>query len=375
MRASSYLFGAVAAVSVPYTAADLAVDCKITTFPITVTANNFNLTGDYDPNNATSIDSFVNQALSTGVVGSGGEVTTSASLSISAQYCAPNGSKNLNKIQVLVHGNTCDRTIWDALGQSSLQQENYSYQRYFASRGYATLAIDMPGHGKSTFPDPNTIVQMPLEAAIINAITASLRSKRNPIGITFSKIAFVGHSYGSITGVAAARLTPGFADALIMTGWSAYLPLPSPLLELQMHSAALLFDRFKTLPLGYLTASNKTGHKNIFFGGSFDPQIPETSFLLQSVMTCGEGGSLVTGLQPATVYNGKVLVITGSDDVLFCNPMNGACTDQLSGSTILLPNATSFNTQVIPNTGHNFMLHKSNIDSFNQIKQFIDGEL
>ncbi|KAI5455615.1 Alpha/Beta hydrolase protein [Mariannaea sp. PMI_226] len=375
MHASLHLFLAITAASASFAAADFAVDCKITTFPITVSSNNSDLTGDYDPNNATSIDAFVNQALNTGAVGNGGDVATKASLSISAQYCTPAGSRNLQNIQVLVHGNTCDRTIWDALGQSSLQKENYSYQRYFASRGYATLAIDMPGHGQSTFPDPNTIVQMPLEAAVINAITTSLRSKKNPLGVAFSKIAFVGHSYGSVTGVAAARLTPGFADALIMTGWSAYLPLPSPLLQLQMHSAALLFDRFKKLPLGYLTASNKTGHENIFFGGSFDPRIPETSFRLQSVMTCGEGGSIVTGLQPAPIYNGKVLVITGNDDILFCNAANGACVDQLSSSTALLPNATSFNTHVIPNTGHNFMLHNSKTDSFNQIQLFLDTNL
>ncbi|UKZ79322.1 hypothetical protein TrVFT333_007072 [Trichoderma virens FT-333] len=354
-------------------AAQEAVDCKIVEFPVSVTASNEVFGSSFDPESVSSIDQFLSQGLSTGAVDVVGEASTTANFSISAQYCAPAGATHPESlpIQLLAHGNTCDRTVWDALSNSDLQASGYSYQRFFASQGYATLAIDLPGHGKSTLPDPNTIVQMAIEAAVIDAIAASLRSTSNPLGVSFSKVVFTGHSYGSITGVAAARFVPDFVDAIVLTGWSAFVPLPSPLLQLQMQPAALLFDRFKGYPLGYITASNETGHEESFYGGAYDHTIPKISFDTQDVMTCGEGGSLGVGLQPATGFTGKVFAITGSEDILFCNPKNGACADQLANSSFLFPNATSFQSQVIDNTGHDFMLHFSSTETFAKIQQFL----
>ncbi|KAM6477923.1 alpha/beta-hydrolase [Trichoderma sp. SZMC 28011] len=358
-------------------AAQEAVECKIVEFPVSVTANNEDFGNTIDPKSVSSIDQFLSQGLSTGAVGVVGQVSTSANFSISAQYCAPAGATHpeTRPIQLLAHGNTCDRTIWDALGKPDLQASGYSYQRFFASQGYATLAIDLPGHGSSTIPDPNTIVQLPIEAAVIDAIAASLRSINNPLEISFPKVVFTGHSYGSITGVAAARFVPTFADAVVLTGWSAFVPLPSPMLALQMQPAALLFDRFKGYPLGYITASNKTGHEEIFYAGAYDPTIPKMSFDTQDVMTCGEGGSLGEGLQPATGFTGKVFAITGSEDFMFCNPKNGDCAEQLTNSSALFPNAISFQTQVIDNTGHDFMLHTSSTETFAKIQNFLENNV
>lgn len=373
MKEKMRRFLAIAAFLVSTSAAQDAAQCRIVEFSVSATASNLDFGNSFDPDNATSINQFVTQAMNTGAVGAVGEVSTSASFSISAQYCAPSNAAHPEAlpIQILIHGNTCDRTVWDALSEPDLQASGYSYQRYFASQGYATLAVDLPGHGKSTIPDPNTIVQMPIEAAVIESIVASLRSKSNPLGIAFPKVVFTGHSYGSITGVAAARLSPNFVNAMILTGWSAFVPLPSPLLLLQMQPAALLFDRFKGYPLGYITASNETGHEEIFYGGDYDATIPKMSFDGQDVMTCGEGGTLAEGLQPATGFTGNVFAITGSEDVLFCNPNNGACIDQLAKSSSLFPDAASFQSQVIDNTGHDFMLHNSKLKSFEKIQQFL----
>jgi pimeloyl-ACP methyl ester carboxylesterase len=352
------------------------IDCRTVSFPVSVSAENENFGNDFDPQNASSIDGFVTQALNTGTVGINGTILTSGSFAISAQYCAPSGAPTQpTNIQILVHGNTCNHTIWDALGQQDLQQAGYSWQRFAAIHGHATLALDMIGHGASTIPDPNTVVQMPIEAAIINEIATSLRSDKNVLGCAFEKVIFVGHSYGSVSGIATARFFPTFADVLVLTGWSAFVPLPDPLLLLQMHSASLLFDRFENLPLGYITGSNKTGHAEIFYGGDFDPTIPETSFALQDIMTTGEGGSIGEGLQPAGQYLGKVLVVTGGEDVLFCNPTNGPCAEQLINSTVLVPNATEFETRVIPNTGHNFMLHHSSQSTFELVQGWLDQNL
>ncbi|KAK5989559.1 hypothetical protein PT974_11086 [Cladobotryum mycophilum] len=376
MPTPSLLLAVLAAVSTAKAATTAAnIDCHMVEFPVTATANNEDYGNDFDPNNATSIVAFIDQALNTGSVGIVGQVSTTASLSISAQYCGPAGATDLDTIQVLVHGNTCNKAIWDALYQPQLQNAGYSYQRFFASQGYASLAIDLPGHGNSTHPDPNTVAQIPLQAAVISGVTSALRTANNPLGTAFRKVIFGGHSFGSITGVAAARFTPDFADALILTGWSVKLPLPNPLLQVQLQPAALLFDRFRDLPLGYVTSSNFTGHEETFFAGDFDPSIPPISFATQDIMTCGEGGSIGEGLQPASGFKGKVFAISGELDDYFCNAKNGDCADQLAASKALVPDASLYETYPIPNTGHDFMFHHSSTQAFQQIQQFIEKNL
>ncbi|KAH8805999.1 Alpha/Beta hydrolase protein [Xylogone sp. PMI_703] len=353
-----------------------SVNCRVVTFSVTASAQNEDFGNDFDPNNATSINQFVNQALNIGSVEIDGTVQVKQSFSISAQYCIPSiAAANTDSIQVLLHGNTCNRKIWDGLGLSSLQDAGYSYQRAAAAAGHTTLALDMIGHGASTLSDPNTVDQMPIEASIVNQITTSLRLQSNPLGQAFNQIVFVGHSYGSITGIAAARVFPNFADAMVLTGWSSSLPLPSPLLSIELQPAQSVEQRFAELPLGYLTASNETGSINTFFGGKFDQSVAEANFKLQDVMTTGEGGSIGEGFQPASEFTGSVLVVTGADDILFCNPASGACANQLADSKALVPNATLFDTYAIPETGHDFTLHLSSQATFKFIQNWLDENL
>jgi pimeloyl-ACP methyl ester carboxylesterase len=352
-----------------------AISCRPVTFSVSVSAQNENYADDFDPTNTTSLNNFVSQALETGTVNINGTVLTSGTFSISAQYCAPSDTKPPTSIQVLVHGNTYNRKIWDGLGLESLQNEGYSWQRLAAAEGLATLALDMIGHGQSTIPDPNTVVQMPLEAAIINNISRSLKSTRNPLGNAFKKVIFIGHSYGSITGIAAARLYLNFADAMVLTGWSSSPVVPSPLIPLQFLSASLVSSRFAGYPLGYLTASNETARTAMFYGGNFDPIIPNLDFELEDVVTTGEDGSFVAGFQPASQFSGQVFAVTGDQDGIFCGSINGACDDQLTNSKAFVPNAAVFDTYVIPHTGHDFMLHRSSQSTFALIQDWLKENL
>jgi hypothetical protein len=62
-----------------------------------------------------------------GAVNITGTILTSGHFSISTQYCAPSGTIATTIIQVLVHGNTSNRKIWDGLGEESLQEAGYSW--------------------------------------------------------------------------------------------------------------------------------------------------------------------------------------------------------------------------------------------------------
>jgi pimeloyl-ACP methyl ester carboxylesterase len=200
----------------------------------------------------------------------------------------------------------------------------------------------MIGHGQSTIPNPTTVVQMPIEAAIVNEICVSLRSKGNALGVAFEKIIYIGHSYGVLTGIAAARVYPNFTDIMVLTGWSVSPAIPSPLRALQIEPASLVNARFENFPLGYLTSGNKTGRKDIFYGGAFDPRIADMDFELEDVMTTGEAGSFVDALQPADTFTGKVFAMNGENDVLYCNSVNGPCAEQLTNSRAYVPNAVVF---------------------------------
>jgi pimeloyl-ACP methyl ester carboxylesterase len=103
----------------------------------------------------------------------------------------------------LVHGMTYNSTLWSGLGFS----DHYSWVNHATRRGYPTLAIDRLGHGDSPArPDPVSIIQFALETEIIHQLLSKLRASE--LGRSFSKIVYVGHSYGSLLGNSIARIYP-----------------------------------------------------------------------------------------------------------------------------------------------------------------------
>ncbi len=107
---------------------------------------------------------------------------------------------------VFVHGAGLDHTVW------ALQA------RYFAHRGYAVLAVDLPGHGKSAGPALATIEAMgDWLAALIEA--AGLRAA-----------ALVGHSMGDLVVLDCAGRHAHRARALAIIGGAAAIPVHGELL-------------------------------------------------------------------------------------------------------------------------------------------------
>ena len=76
---------------------------------------------------------------------------------------------------VFVHGTGMDHTVWVLPA------------RFFARHQYNVLATDLPGHGRSEGPPPDTIEHMSDE------IVAAMD------GANIEKAALVGHSMGSVS--------------------------------------------------------------------------------------------------------------------------------------------------------------------------------
>ena len=122
---------------------------------------------------------------------------------------AGTGGRDFNPVLpaiVFLHGGGCDHTVWALLA------------RWFAHRGFAVLAPDLPGHGHSGGEPLGSIAAMAdWTAALIDASGAG-------------KAALVGHSMGSLVALEAAARHPDKVSALALIGAAAAMPVSRDLL-------------------------------------------------------------------------------------------------------------------------------------------------
>ena len=108
---------------------------------------------------------------------------------------------------VFIHGALNDHSVW------ILQS------RYFANHGYNVLAIDLPGHCKSTGDAPETVEQA---AQTVLALLDALGVK---------KAAVAGHSLGSLIALEVASCWPERVSHLAMLGTAFPMRVSAALLE------------------------------------------------------------------------------------------------------------------------------------------------
>src|SRR5262245_13469069 len=126
-----------------------------------------------------------------------------------AKIHAATGGRDFDSARPLVvflHGASLDHTVWALLA------------RWFAHRGYAVLAPDLPGHGRSQ-GDPLASIAALADwtAALIAAAGAS-------------KAALIGHSMGSLIALETAARHPERVTAIGLIGAAAAMPVSRDLL-------------------------------------------------------------------------------------------------------------------------------------------------
>jgi len=125
------------------------------------------------------------------------------------QVHAATGGRDFDPARPLVvflHGASLDHTVWALLA------------RWFAHRGFAVLAPDLPGHGRSQGEPLATIAALAdWTAALIAAAGAS-------------KAALIGHSMGSLVVLEAAARHPDHVAAIGLIGTAAAMPVARDLL-------------------------------------------------------------------------------------------------------------------------------------------------
>lgn len=376
---SAFLLGNIAAtlVNAHPTVKRSQPTCSEITIPVTISAENYQAP-DALVSALTNIGTSVVLEELQNVLNSVGDLvqdtlSVGGTYSISGRFCEPEVqvAGRENKIQLLVHGITVDKNYWSGGGYpTGFDGDTYSWIAYASKLGYPTLSIDRLGYANSSHPDPILEVQVPSQVEVHHNIITQLRNG-DIGGRKFSKIAFVGHSFGSVLGNSHSTTYPDDIDALILSGYTKFIKptLPGIAITPLVLPASLVSDRFSDLALGYFAMSNEDGRISLLFTND-QSEWPEEMIALDKetyqTVTVGEFISAIFSTNVANDYTGPVQVITGHKDQVFC----GISLPEITGETncgegdlnliaqtaTLYPKA-NYSFVEIPDTGHVLNLH------------------
>ena len=123
---------------------------------------------------------------------------------------------------VFIHGAQHDHSVW------ILQS------RYLAHHGFSVLALDLPGHGRST---GEPLATVPAMAKWVSAVL-------DAAGV--ASVAIVGHSMGSLIGLELAGSAPARVARLVMVGGTFPMKVSDALLSAARDDEARAFDMINT---------------------------------------------------------------------------------------------------------------------------------
>ena len=135
------------------------------------------------------------------------------------------GGKNFNPDQptvVFIHGVLNDHSVW------ILQT------RYLAHHGWNVLAIDLPGHGKSSGQPPASVQEA--AQTVIDLLDA----------LGLQQAALVGHSFGSLIALEAAARAPDRVSHLALVGTAFPMRVSPALLDLSVSKPMQAIDMVNT---------------------------------------------------------------------------------------------------------------------------------
>jgi pimeloyl-ACP methyl ester carboxylesterase len=261
------------------------------------------------------------------------------------------GPRDANVLQVLVHGYTYGQYYWDF----PLEPEKYSYVRRASEAGLATLNIDRIGTGESFHPLSATLLYDNHASAVHQVIQAA---RRGDFGHPFSKILYVGHSYGSITGYLEAGRYKD-VDGLIATGSAHKLNEVTFATDVVANTIPAALDpkySDDALDPGYMTMRPGT-HKVFYNTENADPAVITRDDELKGTGNDIELATAATYLVRAESkeINVPVLTVLGDADTLFCSAGASDCSSAealtAQETRYFGPDAT-VESVVIPEGGH-----------------------
>jgi pimeloyl-ACP methyl ester carboxylesterase len=262
------------------------------------------------------------------------------------RLCAPVGART---VQVLVPGGTYNSSYWD-IGYTP---ETRSFRLAMNRAGFATLAVDRLGTGRSSKP-LGPLVTASTQAGALHEVVRALRT--GTLGPRFDKVIIGGHSIGSAMAIIEAG-TFHDVDGVLVTGmthkmnWLTVAPVLANMVPAELDP--LLAAR--GLNPGYLTTRAGTRFSAFHAPG---PDIPEAIGFDEStkdvfaVTEAVDTSVLSTEILPySRLIDVPVMIVTG-DDTHFCGPPLGS--DCASAEALRTAEAPHFSAEA---RLHTFVLH------------------
>jgi pimeloyl-ACP methyl ester carboxylesterase len=192
---------------------------------------------------------------------------------------------------IFIHGAANDHSVW------ALQS------RYFAYHGHNVLAVDLPGHGKSTGNALDDVA----------ALAGWVKTLMDAGGIR--QAAIVGHSMGSLIGLEAAARYPANVTRLALIGTAIPMPVTDALLETSAaddHAAYEMINIFAHSPRAQIGGNRQPGAW--MMGNSMRLMERSANGVLHADFTACN--SYRGGLDAATKTQCPVLLVLGQHDLM-----------------------------------------------------------
>ena len=239
------------------------------------------------------------------------KIMTTNSYNLEAVYCEATTevSSRTNTVQLLVHGATLTKQMWDF----PYQPEKYSWVRHNTAQGFSTLHFDIVGAGNSSKPDGLLEAHCQVYVETIHQIVQKLRAG-DIGGKKFDKVITIGFSVGAVALVSFAKQYPTDADALVLHGfsWNSATLYQGFFAGLQLPAAQVDPQKWGSLPLSYTTQSTPASRAASVFYGNFDPGIVSVDYALRDTDTLGASISIPAHTVYVEEYTGPVFLGNGN---------------------------------------------------------------
>jgi pimeloyl-ACP methyl ester carboxylesterase len=231
------------------------------------------------------------------------------------KLCAPAGA---NTVQVLIPGGTYNSSYWDI----GFDPDSRSYREAMNNAGYATLAVDRLGTGRSSKP-LSVLVTATAQAQAVHEVIRTLRPR-------FSKVIVGGHSIGS----AMAMIEAGNyqdVDGVLVTGMTHRMNLITVIPVLANMIPAPLDPKLASrgIDLGYLTTSPGTRYNAFHVPGplvdgaiNFDESTKDVFAATEAVDTIALTNIVIPATRRIQV---PVLIVLGNDKHFCGAPLGSDC--------------------------------------------------
>lgn len=226
---------------------------------------------------------------------------------------------------VFVHGAAMNRTLWQ------LQD------RYFAAHGFSVLALDLPGHGNSEGPPPDSV---PAYAEWLGEAVAAT-------GLGPAHL--VGLSMGAQITWHLAGTAPDLVRTLSVLGFAERLTVNADLLAAAVDDDRLAFELMTSW--GLARASHTGGHPT--------PGLWMAGATMRLLERCAPG-VLANDLEACRTYDAAPLASSIEAPTLFLLGGRDVMVPP-RGASELAPSVEDSRTVILPNVGHMMMFEQPNV--------------